>query len=329
MLYGPVKYVDLSLLKRPVLIVVIDTEEEFPWHKPHDRTNIAISAIKEVGRVQEIFDLHNVIPCYVIDYAVASNTNDHTELKKISDDGRCIIGSHLHPWVSPPFSEEVNNHNSFPGNLPEEVEFAKLANLKAIIEEKFVTTVNIYKAGRYGIGNNTTNCLEKLGIDIDLSPTPGFNYAMSEGPNYASYSNRAFRFGSEKSQLCLPCTGGFAGWGGGCKPAIYDLLNSKYLLALHAPGIAARLGLVERIRLSPEGYTLNEMKKITRALLCAGEKIFTLSFHSPSVKPGCTPYVRTEQDLTEFLMRIQGYINYFSDEVGGEFMHPEQIQQIV
>lgn len=327
-LYGQSKCTDLSSLGKPTLIIVIDTEEEFPWHLPHDRDNVAISAIKELGEVQGIFDSRGVVPCYVIDYPVASDISGHEELKAISAAGRCEIGMHLHPWVSPPFTEKVNNRNSFPGNLTRELELAKLSQLKKVIEENFGGAVKIYKAGRYGVGKNTVECLAELGINIDLSPTPGFNYLQIEGPDYSNYTNRPFWFGGEKQQLCVPCTGGFTGWGGRRKPGIYELLNRKPLLILRAPGIAAKFGLVERIRLSPEGYTLEEMKKVTESLLKLGEMVFTLSFHSPSLKPGCTPYVKTKYELDAFLSRIQSYLDYFVEDIGGSFSHPGKLYKL-
>lgn len=327
-LYGSIERVDISEQEKPVLIVVIDTEEEFPWEKPHNRNNTSISAINELAKVQKIFDSRGVIPCYVIDYPVASNNKDNKLLRRISDDGCCVIGLHLHPWVSPPHTEEVNRVNSFPGNLKKALELEKLSLLKEEIEKNFSITVNTYKAGRYGVGINTAGCLAELGINIDLSPTPGFDYRNDGGPDFSRFTNRLFSFGPNSRQLCIPCTGGVIGWGGGQISEIYEYLNCDPWLSMRAPGIAARLGFAERIRLSPEGYSLDEMKRVTRSLLQSGERVFTLSFHSPSVKPGCTPYVKSEEDLTLFLGRIQGYLDYFQNVVKGEFMHPERIYQI-
>ena len=43
------------------------------------------------------------------------------------------------------------------------------------------------------------------------------------------------------------------------------------------------------------------MRRLTRTLLNRGERIFTLSYHSPSLQPGNTPYVRNDRDLREVL----------------------------
>ena len=91
---------------------------------------------------------------------------------------------------------------------------------------------------------------------------------------------------------------------------------------LRLPAIASRLRLLERLRLTPEGYTLAEMKRLTRALLRRGQRSFVLSLHSPSVVPGNTPYVRRKEDLAQLLQRLSGFLVFFRDELGGRFMTP-------
>ena len=44
-----------------------------------------------------------------------------------------------------------------------------------------------------------------------------------------------------------------------------------------------------------------------------------MSYHSPSLAPGNTPYVRSEAELEAFLGRIETVLRYFAEELGGEF----------
>jgi hypothetical protein len=75
--------------------------------------------------------------------------------------------------------------------------------------------------------------------------------------------------------------------------------------------------MLELVRLSPEGNGLDELVRLTRKLIASGERVLTLSFHSPSLLPGCTPYVRTEEDRDRLLACIDGYLRFFRDEIGG------------
>src|SRR5262249_55667419 len=95
----------------------------------------------------------------------------------------------------------------------------------------------------------------------------------------------------------------------------------------HFPGLFARLGLLDRITLTPEGVTLNEQKRLTRAMLRHGHRVFHLTYHSPSLLPGNTPYVRTEKDLGQFLDRISGFLEFFFGECGGLAATPLDIKE--
>ena len=105
------------------------------------------------------------------------------------------------------------------------------------------------------------------------------------------------------------------------------MASRQPLRALHAPGLLARARLVERITLSPEGSDLGAMCRLARALLAQGTRILTLSYHSPSMEPGNTPYVRTERDLSVFIDRVSGFLAFWRDEVGGEFLSIEKLHR--
>lgn len=321
-MYGQIEPVENDV-DQPVLSVVIDTEEEFDWAKPHSRESTGTAALKNIDHVQDIFDFFGVVPCYVVDYPVATHSEHNEKLRGIHADGRCVIGAHLHPWVNPPHSEPVNRHNSFPGNLDKALELEKLTVLTDEIEKAFGERPKCYKAGRYGIGINSIESLESLGYRVELSPTPGFDYSCEEGPDFSHYSNRPFRYGN--GSLCLPCTGGFIGRFGEKSPKIYEWATAGIISPFRVPGILARLGLLERIRLSPEGYTLEELIRLTEFLLNQGVKFFTLSFHSPSVEDGRTPYVQNREELKGFLNTIHDYLTSFKSDIGGRFSDPLRI----
>src|SRR3546814_8689236 len=77
----------------------------FDWHLPHSRDNTSVSAIAAQGPAQQIFARHDIVPTYVVDYPVATTPAAVAVLKSFFDQGACRIGTHLHPWVNPPFQE--------------------------------------------------------------------------------------------------------------------------------------------------------------------------------------------------------------------------------
>ena len=91
-------------------------------------------------------------------------------------------------------------------------------------------------------------------------------------------------------------------------------------------GAVARLGLLERIRLSPEDYSEPEMRRLTQTLYGDGARVFVFSFHSPSVMPGGTPYVGDAAGLERFLARCARYFEFFFANMNGVAMTPLELR---
>jgi hypothetical protein len=270
----------------PTLLVVVDTEEEFNWDAPFDRANTRVRNIREQPMAQAVLDAYGVAPTYVVDYPVVVSPEGIDILAGIAASGRCTIGAHLHPWVTPPHEGPVDAKHSFPGNLPAPLERAKLAALTEAIEAGFGARPTIYKAGRYGVGPATAAILDRPFMATDR---------LVEVP------------------LSVGFVGVFADQGRQLFPRLQTGLGQRLRLS----GIAQRAGLLERLRLSPEGHSLQDMIRQTRAGIAAGKRLFMLTYHSSSLLPGATPYVRSEADRRAFLSVLEGYCGYFMETLGG------------
>ncbi len=312
----------------PQLVVIIDTEEEFDWAKPHARENTRVTAIAAQHRAQEIFARHGVVPTYVVDYPVVADDTAAGHLEGFRAAGACEIGAHLHPWVNPPDDEPVNGRNSFPGNLPAELERAKLARLTEAIAARFGTRPTVYKAGRYGVGPHTAESLEALGYTIDASIVPRTSFTIDGGPDFRAFGPEPYWFGRERRLLALPLSVGFAGHAARFGPALYPRLFGRLATTLHLPGLLARARMLERIRLTPEGVDGAGLRRLTRSLVRAGVRCFSLTYHSPSLAPGHTPYVRDDEALSAFLRTIDDYLRFFRAEVGGAPSSPGTILRL-
>ena len=56
-----------------------------------------------------------------------------------------------------------------------------------------------------------------------------------------------------------------------------------------------------------------------------GHRTFSLTYHSPSLAPGHTPYVRDGADLDRFLGSIEQVLTFFRDDLGGRFTTLSQV----
>jgi len=303
----------------PVLTVVVDTEEEFDWSAPFGRSNTRTASIAAQPLAhQRVFDRHGVVPTYVIDWPVATNPAAVRVLRGLMDEGRCQIGTHLHPWVSPPHEEEVNAFNSYAGNLPPALEYQKIEMLTEAIEKAFGIRPTVFKAGRYGVGQHTADTIAKLGYAIDASIVPNTDLSADGGPDFSAHGVHPFWFqASGKTLLELPATAGYAGKLHRIGHKLYPLLQKRNARRIRLPGIASRSGLLERIKLTPEGYSSHQLRHLSQCLAKQGCQYFGLTYHSPSLVPGNTSYVKTQQDLNHFLSSLDDYVNFFLNQFGG------------
>jgi hypothetical protein len=312
--------------QKPVLVVVIDTEENFDWDAPYSSTSTAVHGMDRIERLQQIFDRLGVRPLYMIDYSIASQPEGYGPLARIVAQGQCEIGAHVHPWVNPPMTEEISANNSFPCNLPATLEAEKLRVLAQTIEANLGVHVRSYKAGRYGVGAETPAILVDQGFRIDLSVVPTGDYSPFGGPDFRGFVRPTpFWLDENQTLLELPLTTGFIGSLWSNPRGVFRIVNSPMGRALHLPGIFARLGLLNRVILTPEGVTLKEAKALTRHLLGRGERVLTMAFHSTSLTPGSTPYVTSEREVDAFHQWLEAYLEFFASEIGGVFMTPLEL----
>lgn len=276
--------------------VFIDTEEEFDWTQPRSREATATSAIRYLPEFQRLMDAHSICPTYLIDYPVADNPQSAEILSTMLGAGNCRVGTQLHAWVNPPYDEEIIPINSFAGNLPIELERAKLTALTQRITEAIGVRPTIYRAGRYGVGPNSAALLEEAGYQIDVSVRPHFDYSNEGGPNFLRHNARPYWAGPSGNLLELPLGVSYTGQLRRYGRLLYGdgQSNGRRIAGL------ARAGMLSRVALTPEDMPVDDVKRAIDTMLSDGQQFLSFSFHSPSLTPGHTPYVRNSADLTNF-----------------------------
>ncbi|GAA4775590.1 hypothetical protein GCM10023219_23840 [Stakelama sediminis] len=277
--------------------IFVDTEEEFDWTQPLSSANRDTTAMAELpGAHRRLRDL-GASMVYLADYPVVTDKAAIAVLRRILDIGGADVGAQLHPWVTPPHEEVVNGPNSFPGNLPQTLEAAKIERLTTAICSAVEATPKIYRAGRYGIGPHTAAILSRHGYRVDSSMRARYDYSAEQGPDFGEIGNHAFFLREEDAPIVeLPLTTVYTGSlrAGGAR------FHRMLARIPKGRGIAARLQLLSRVALTPEDMPLTDALEAVRVAAGEGLPILNFGFHSPSIKPGCTPYVRDERDLLAF-----------------------------
>ena len=274
-------------------LLTVDTEEEFDWSGPFTRTEHGLSHVAHIARFQEFCEELGVVPVYLVDWPIATSPAAVDIIGSAVNAGRAEVGIQLHPWVNPPFEEEVGPFTSYAGNLPPALEREKFTRLRDTIAEAFHITPLIYRAGRYGLGPETAGLLRDTGVPIDSSVRANFDYRAGHGPDYRAHPLAPYWVDGEKRLLELPLTTVYWGMLRRQGRWVHPLLGKLPKMT----GLFSRVGLLERIALTPEGVTAEEALRGIDMALDDRLPLLVLSFHSPSLAPGHTPYVRTEGDL--------------------------------
>lgn len=289
------------------VLLTIDTEEEFDWKAPFQRSGYGLEHTSQFARFQSFCEEIGALPVYLVDWPITESPQAVEVIADAVSRGAAELGMQLHPWVNPPFDEELNARNSFPGNLPPELEAAKFLALRERIESVFGAAPMIYRAGRYGVGPATANMLREAGIAIDTSVRPLFDYSAQGGPDFSAHPAAPYWTDETRDVLELPVTSTF--WG-----VLRRQGTAVHRLQRHVPTFFAafsRFRLLERIALTPEGVTIDEAVRGIDIALDDGLPLLVLSFHSPSLAPGFTPYAADEagvEAIYEWLRAVYAYL---------------------
>ncbi len=275
------------------VLLTVDTEEEFDWDGPFTRDQHGLKHVEEIPRFQAFCEEIGAHPVYLVDWPIATNPRAVEVIGDAVRRGVADVGVQLHPWVNPPFDEDVCPRNSYAGSLPRELEAAKFKSLRDKIEEAFGTAPLIYRAGRYGLGPHSADIMKENGIRIDTSVRSLFDYRAQYGPDYSNHPLAPYWVDGERDLLELPVTSVY--WG-----PLRQLGKHIHRVQRHIPTFFSgfsRLRLLERIALTPEGVTSKEAIRGINTALNQDLPLLVLSFHSPTLAPGFTPYADSQADV--------------------------------
>ncbi|WP_343528374.1 polysaccharide deacetylase family protein [Sphingomonas sp.] len=274
-------------------LVTVDVEEEFDWSAPLDRRHRSTSAMRAFPAAHRFFAAAGVGLNCMVDHPVAVDPASVAILGKCLEDGRSEMGGQLHGWVTPPHYEVVDAVNSHAGNLSPALEAAKLDRLTDALVRAFGMSPRIFRSGRYGLGPSTLRLLAERGYRIDSSMRALHNYSRTGGMDFGAINARAFR---RDGMIELPLTSVYTG-------LLRRVGTGVYAWAGHVPhgrGALARSGMLSRIPLTPEGVGIGDALAAIDRAVADGVRLLTFSFHSPTLEPGHTPYVRDARDRVMF-----------------------------
>jgi len=299
-----------------VVVVSVDTEED-NWRAA--RADVSVENIRELPRFQAHCERLGVRPTYFATYQVASAPWAAGILRGLAAEGRAEIAAHLHPWNTPPLDEPFVPRNSMTKNLPPALQRTKVSSLTRAIEEGIGTRPTSFRAGRYGLGRETTQVLIEQGYRVDSSVTPWTSWVgTDEGADFvgAPLSTYALDGTTDPRQpvpggplVEVPLSCGFTRWPFERWDRVRGALASNWARPLRLAALAARAGVVRRVVLSPEISPPRDMLRLATHLVTHGVTHLHLTLHSPTLRPGLSPFAQSRRDVE----RLYAWIDTFID----------------
>lgn len=281
-------------------ITTIDTEADWFSFKENQVTNIF-----GVHYLQELCDIYNIKPTYLITYEIATKSESVSVLKKFSDQNLCEIGHHLHVWSTPPFFKpnefgvEESLLEGIQAELPEQLFSEKMLTLHKVIERNFGVTPRSHRAGKWGVDNRTLSWLEEHNYIADSSLAPynilnkvkGVKKTLSHNgvkiPNHPYYPSKhdiskISSFEDARTLLEVPVTGIKGDFLKNLKGA--SLIRSL-LYKCGYKGVGSMMFRPSDIRIP-----LNVFEHVARKLFESEIQWVNFMFHSNELCLGTSPY---------------------------------------
>ncbi|MGM0575123.1 MAG: hypothetical protein ACQEXJ_05270 [Myxococcota bacterium] len=302
------------------LAVTIDTEADAwdPTREPHTTANL-----RRVPGTQRMLRDLGVRPTWLLTWEAATDDWAAGLFREIHASGEAEIGAHLHPWTSPPVDEPLEPVRTMMCNLPVALQREKLRRLTdAIGEVRGGEPPTVFRAGRWGLGRSSVEALIDCGYSVDTSVTPWISWEGEHGPSFVGAPEHVYRVGpthdptvpdDEGAVVEVPVTSGFNRRPFARASQADGLLRRGPLKHLHAAGIAHRARVLRRIFLSPETADDRDMLILARHHVEMGVSHLNMMFHSESLLPGLSPFVRTEADAEAFQERIRRFVRGLTD----------------
>lgn len=298
-----------------LLLTTIDTEED-NWHRAPGK--ITVDNVRELPGFADRLESLGVRPTFFTAYQVAAEPWAAEILREIAARGRSEIAAHLHPWNTPPVREALTPETSMLANLPYELQAEKVETLTRCLTDAFGRRPTAFRAGRLGLGPGTTEALVRYGYRVDssvapylpLEPTPGMpDFSGAPVTPYRVMPGADVRQPHPTGALAeLPLSAGFSRAPFPLWERVFDRLSGPTARRLRIPGVASRTGLIKKLILSPELETVDDMLLLSRRLIEQGVSHLNLLMHSPTLRPGLTPYTQSAEDVRRFVASLEEFI---------------------
>ncbi len=312
-------------MERPKLLFTIDVEEDMPGWEITDP--ITVQNVSALPMLADMCAELGVRPTYLCTYPVITEPMSAKVIHALHQRGDCEIGTHLHPWNTPPYKglpgRDIDERQVpyYQYELGPQLFRAKLDVLHQAITELCGTEPVSFRAGRFGIDAATLAILPSLGYQVDSSVTPLEEHLDDDGPDFRSAPQAPYRPSAgdvsrpgDLPIVEIPVSVALTHR----LPRLFTKAFVHLPKATHLRGLLSRdyLRIVDFAWLYPARFDLELMRKAAATLRGDKNPIFNVFIHSSELIPGASGRIRTEADVAGILQRTRAILRTCIEEYG-------------
>ena len=258
-------------------------------------------------RLHPLFQRHGAKPTYLLSPELLRDAACVERLRALEG---CELGTHLHGELAEPGAFEPDVTSAVQRDYTPEVERAKLVSLTESFRSAFGRPPRSFRAGRFGIGQNTITILEDLNYAVDSSVTPHVDWSeVSPGLSFIHAPMQPYHPDPREPSRA------------GASP----LLEVPVTIRPHALARVPLVGkLVEHRWLRPTKNDGAELVAIARETLEEARRqspntpvVLNAMFHNVEVVAGTSPYAANEVEALRILGNLETLLAFANrEEIG-------------
>lgn len=257
-----------------------------------------------VGRLEPLFRAHGAKATYLLSPEVIRDPKSAEALLALGSS--CELGAHLHGEYAEPGAHEPDVTQDFQRDYPREVEAKKLAYLTDLFTRTFGRAPRSFRAGRFGIGENSIGILEELGYDVESSVTPFMDWSSkgSKGLSFLKAPTQPYR--PDPSHPSRP--------GRSTLLEVPVTIRPRALSRLPVVGKLLEPRWLRPTRGSAASLIAVAKEEIDRSGAGDAPVVLNAMFHNVEVIPNASPYAATEAAARAILERLGALLAFAKRE---------------
>lgn len=296
------------------VIITIDVEPDDAWT---NHQNPSVRNVHELLRLHEVLKRCGARATLLVTQRVIDDAACRETLQRLVTEGGAEVGTHLHPWETPPFaaSKSDTRYAIFPHELAAYEFEAKLAHLTESISRHF-DQPRSYRAGRWGFAAAHVGILEHLGYAADTSVIPRvdwrdtFGIPASEGGRGGADYRFAPRVVYRQSyeDVCTPGLAGLVELPVSVEftrtvPAWMDRNYGRLPTAVHR--VLRKMEWVRPVWATPAEEPLDRLLALVERAMAERRGLFNIAFHSSELMLDGSPTSRNVDEVDGMFDRIE------------------------